>query len=144
MKTTKTKIIGYLKNPKLIGTLIAVFWFAMWSSAFIGPPVGCTPDSCPNGPLAELSAENIKGGVTIVGVTGTYAPSCSSPSWYTVTNQNCSAWCPANGHGNSVNTAYGGICEGGSLIGYVYMSGGYKCLVNQATLYDTYKCLCTN
>ncbi len=43
----------------------------MVSSAFIGPPVGCTPDSCPNGPLADLSAENIKSGVTIVGVTGT-------------------------------------------------------------------------
>ena len=100
MKTTKTKIIRYLKNPRLIGTLIAVFWFAIGTYAFTGPPVGCTPDSCPNGPLANLLAENIKDGVTIVGVTGTLNEGYSNvyvsnikPNYVTTGPCSCSSSC---------------------------------------------------
>ncbi len=46
MKTTKTQITGYLKSPKLLISLLAVFWFVIGSYAFNGPIGGCTPGSC--------------------------------------------------------------------------------------------------
>ncbi len=59
MKTTKTKIISYFKNPKLIGTLIAVFWFAIGTYAFTAPPGGCTPGSCDSPLEVDFSAQTV-------------------------------------------------------------------------------------
>lgn len=44
--------------------------FGVGVFAFSGPPVGCTPSSCTNGPLASLSAVNIGKNISIAGVTG--------------------------------------------------------------------------
>ena len=78
---------NHLKNAKLLGILLTVFWFTVGAYAFSGPPVGCTPLSCSNGPLAELKEENIKNGVTIAGVTGTLDEIDSTPDNFDYTDQ---------------------------------------------------------
>ena len=41
-----------LNKTIILASLIAVFWFAIWTYAFNGPIVGCTPGSC-NKPLTQ-------------------------------------------------------------------------------------------
>ena len=52
MKTNNLKITKQLKNPKLIGMCIAIFWFSIGTYAFTWPTVGCTPGNC-NLPLNQ-------------------------------------------------------------------------------------------
>jgi hypothetical protein len=59
-------------------SFLFVFFLHIFDSwAFTGPPVGCTPATCTNGPLANLLPENIKSGVKIAGVSGSLnCPTC--------------------------------------------------------------------
>jgi uncharacterized protein (TIGR02145 family) len=43
--------------------------------AFTGPPSGCTPSTCTNGPLTELFPKNIRAGTVIAGVVGSFMDS---------------------------------------------------------------------
>jgi uncharacterized protein (TIGR02145 family) len=53
-----------------IGGLFCLFFVQNSVHAFTGPPSGCTPATCTNGPLSHLFSYTVKEGVTLAGVSG--------------------------------------------------------------------------